>query len=232
MSRRPFVFVNMAMTADGKIATANQAVSSFGSSQDFEHLLELRATADAVMTGAGTLRAQPDITLGPGPARFCRIRGEHGLADAPIRIIVSGTGKINPKSKLFRSKDGPIVILTTEQMPKTRRQKLMQSGGSLHVCGKTEIDLPGALNWLYTEWRVKRLLCEGGGHLNGSLLTARLVDEIHLTICPKIIGGRNASTIADGVLADRLIDARQFKLRSMSPKGEEVFLVYRARGTS
>ncbi len=232
MSRRPFVFINMAMTADGKIATANRAVSSFGSPQDFEHLLELRATADAVMTGAGTLKAQPDITLGPGPAQFRRTRKKHGLADTPVRIIVSGRGKIDPKTKLFRSKDGPIIILTTKRMPKTRHRTLVQSNGSVHVCGKTEADLPTALNWLYTEWRVKRLLCEGGGQLNGSLLAAKLVDEIHLTICPKIVGGRNAPTIADGVLADRLIDARQFKLKSMSPKGEEVFLVYRARVTS
>jgi len=232
MSRRPFVFINMAMTADGKIATANQAVSSFGSSQDFEHLLELRATADAVMTGAGTLRAQPDITMGPGPARFCRMRKKHGLSDAPVRIIVSGSGKIDPEATLFSSKDGPIIILSTKRMPKIRQQILTQSGGNVHVCGKTEIDLATALNWLYTEWKVKRLLCEGGGQLNGSLLAAKLVDEIHLTICPKIFGGHNASTITDGALADRLIDARQFKLRSMSPKGEEIFLVYQARSTS
>jgi len=232
MSRRPFVFINMAMTADGKIATANQAVSSFGSSSDFEHLLELRATADAVMTGANTLKAQPDITLGPGPARFRRKRKKHSLADAPVRIIVSGSGKIDPKAKLFSSKDGPIIILTTKQMPKIRQQTLTQSGGNVHVCGKTEIDLAAALNWLYTEWRVKRLLCEGGGQLNGSLLAAKLVDEIHLTICPKIFGGHNASTIADGALAERLIDARQFKLSSMQPKGEEIFLVYQAQSTS
>ena len=232
MSRRPFVFINMAMTADGKIATANQAVSCFGSSQDYEHLLELRATADAVMTGAGTLKAQPDITLDPGSARFRRIRKEHGLADAPVRIIVSGRGKIDPKAKLFRSKDGPIIILSTEQIPKTRHRTLVQSGGSVHVCGKTEVDLAAALNWLRTEWDVKRLLCEGGGRLNGSLLAAGLVDEIHLTICPKIFGGLSAPAIADGPLADQLVDAKQFKLKSMIPKDNEVFLVYQAKDTS
>ena len=102
----------------------------------------------------------------------------------------------------------------------------------MRVCGKTEVDLATALNWLRTKWDVKRLLCEGGGRLNGSLLAAGLVDEIHLTICPKIFGGLSAPTIADGPLADQLIDAKQFKLKSMTPKDNEVFLVYQAKDTS
>ena len=61
----PFVFINMAMAADGKIATANRAVSTFSSKHDFEHLLELRATADAVMSGARTVNEQV-VNLGPG----------------------------------------------------------------------------------------------------------------------------------------------------------------------
>ena len=77
--RLPFVFVNMAMTADGKIATANRAVSTFSSRRDFEHLLELRATADAVLSGARTV-GQHEINLGPGPARFRRMRLKNGLA--------------------------------------------------------------------------------------------------------------------------------------------------------
>ena len=68
-SELPFVLVNMAMTADGKIATANRAVSSFSSARDHEHLLELRATADAVMAGARTVDSAP-INLGPGPAKY------------------------------------------------------------------------------------------------------------------------------------------------------------------
>ena len=75
----PFVFVNMAMTADGKIATANRAVSSFGSARDHEHLLQLRATADAVMAGARTVDSAA-INLGPGPVRFRRLRLKNGLA--------------------------------------------------------------------------------------------------------------------------------------------------------
>src|SRR5437667_183717 len=136
----PFVFINMAMTADGKIATANRAVSTFSSPRDFEHLLELRATADAVMAGAR------------------------------------------------------------------------------------------AVAWLRGKWNVRRLLCEGGGELNGALFRAGLVNELHLTICPKIFGGRDAPTIADGKGVLHLADTTRLKLKSMKRAGDELFLVYDVLG--
>ena len=108
----PFVFVNMAMTADGKIATANRAGSSFGSARDHEHLLELRATADAVMAGARTVDSAA-INLGPGPARFRRLRLKNGLAEYNLRVIVSGSGSLNPKAEVFKHRFSPIIILTT-----------------------------------------------------------------------------------------------------------------------
>ena len=108
----PFVFVNMAMTADGKIATANRAVSSFGSARDHKHLLELRATADAVMAGARTVDSAA-INLGPGPARFRRLRLKNGLAGYNLRVIVSGSGSLNPKAEVFNHRFSPIIILTT-----------------------------------------------------------------------------------------------------------------------
>src|SRR5437016_13832882 len=87
-SALPFVFVNMAITADGKIATANRAVSSFGSKRDKDHLFELRATADAVMAGARTVDSNP-VTMGPGSAKYRRMRIRRGLADYNLRLVVS-----------------------------------------------------------------------------------------------------------------------------------------------
>src|SRR5215472_9920411 len=83
-TKMPFLFVNMAITADGKIATTNRVVSSFGSKRDKEHLLELRATADAVMAGAGTVNSAP-INLGPGPNKYQRMRTRHGLTEYNLR---------------------------------------------------------------------------------------------------------------------------------------------------
>src|SRR5262245_2164975 len=72
-SSRPFVLVNMAMTADGKIATANRGVSSFGSGYDQKNLFALRATADAVIAGARTVDLA-NVNMGPGAAKYRRER--------------------------------------------------------------------------------------------------------------------------------------------------------------
>ena len=74
---------------------------------------------------------------------------------------------------------------------------------------------------------MKRIVCEGGGRLNDSLLRAGVVDEVHLTICPLILGGREAPTISDGVGFSTLEDAAQFRLHTRKLVGEEMFLVYR-----
>ena len=98
---------------------------------------------------------------------------------------------------------------------------------AVKVCGRREIDFPAALRWLRKEWRVKRLLCEGGGELNAALLRAGLVNELHLTVCPKIFGGRNAPTIADGLGVSRLAHATALELISAGRAEDEMFLVYR-----
>ena len=224
----PFIRVNMAMSADGKIATANRAVSTFSSPRDHEHLYEFRATADAVMSGARTVDLN-DYTLGPGAERFRKLRRRRGLAEHHLRIVVSGSGSLDPNAAIFRHRFSPIIVLTSGQAPESALNKLRAVADEVKVVGSDEVDFLAALGWLRSEWNVKHLLCEGGGELNDALFRAGLVDELHLTICPRVIGGRKAPTIADGHGFARLGDAFQLQLTSTKRVGDELFCVFTRR---
>ncbi|HTY87378.1 MAG TPA: RibD family protein [Candidatus Acidoferrum sp.] len=223
--RLPFGLANLAMTADGKIATANRAVSSFGSARDHEHLLELRATADAVLAGARTVDSAP-VNLGPGPVRFRKLRRQNGLAEYNLRVVVSGNGSLSPQAEVFRHRFSPVLVLTTERASPANLRRLRATADEVRICGRREIDFREAFAWLREEWGVKRLLCEGGGGLNDALFRAGLIDELHLTICPQIFGGRTAPTIADGTGFGHLTRAFALQFESLRRSGDEAFLVF------
>lgn len=226
----PFVIINMAMTADAKIATANRAISSFGSPRDQEHLLELRATSDAVMAGARTVDLNP-INLGPGGGKYLRRRARRGLLPYNVRIIVSRLASVDPKARVFQEDFPPVLVLTTRRASAKRLKALQAVAHEVRICGAREIDFRSTFRWLFKQWKIRRLVCEGGGELNDALFQAGLVDELHLTVCPWLFAGRAAPTIADGAGGARLADAANFELKSTRQVGAEMFLCFaRKRG--
>src|SRR5262249_12059527 len=116
---RPFVYINVATTADGKLAPANRHFIPFGSKRDQELLLELRANADAVMSGARTVGPLP-VNLGPGPAKYRRLRLKKGLPEYNLRVVVSGSGNLNPRAEVFRHRFSPIIVLVTRRAPEIK----------------------------------------------------------------------------------------------------------------
>jgi len=223
----PFVFMNAATTADGKLAPASRHFIPFGSRRDQRHLLELRATADAVMSGARTVDLSA-VKLGPGGAKYRRQRLRAGLAEFNLRVVVSGSGSLDPQAEIFKHRFSPIIILTTARAGANLR-RLRAIADEVKICGKTEINFPSALRWLRRKWKVKRLLCEGGGEINAALFEAGLVHEVHLTLCPVIFGGNHAPTLADGQGFPTLAKAAQLKTISAKRFGDELFLVARVR---
>ena len=200
----PFVFVNVAITADGKINTANRRVESFSSSRDREHMLELRMKADAVIAGARTVDLNP-ITMGTGGAKYRRERIRHGLAEYNLRVIVSGSGTVDLNAAIFKKRFSPIIILTTKRAGPKRLEVMRRRAQDVILCGESEINFEYALGQLRNKWNVKRLLCEGGGELNA------------------------APTLADGRGHLKLADATHLELKSSKRIGDELFLVYRVK---
>jgi riboflavin-specific deaminase-like protein len=224
-AKLPFVFLNVATTADGKLAPPNRRFVPFSSKCDQELLHELRTRADAVMAGARTVDSA-SVTMGPGGKKYREQRLKNGLSEYNLRVVVSGSGSINPRAEIFRHKFSPLIILVTERANRACVQRLEKLGAIVHVCGQTEIDFIAALEWLRRDWKVKRLLCEGGGEINDALLRENLVDEIYLTLCPNIFGGRTSPTMADGTGSASLADATKLKLKSRRRTRDEMFLCY------
>lgn len=225
--QRPFVLVNMAMTADGKIATANRAVGTFGSRRDHAHLLALRATADAILCGAGTVNL-PGITLDAGGPRHRRLRQSRGLATDPLRVVVSGQARLRTDADLFRRRDPPILVWVAATAPSRRIARLQAAGAEVLRFGGNEVDLATALAWLAQRHGVRRVVAEGGARLNDALFRAGLVDELHLTLCPLLFGGRHAPTLADGKGLPSLASAVRFRAPRVRRIGTELFLVFAA----
>ena len=226
-AKLPFVFVNVAMTADGKIAPDTRHFTPFSTKRDRDLMMFLRSRADAVMSGATTV-ADGKVDLGPGGKKYQRLRLENGLPEFNLRVIVSRTGSISPRAHIFKTRFSPILLLTTEAAG-DRLKKLSRVVDGTFVSKGSRLDLPEALRWLREEWNVKRLLCEGGGELNGAMFGKRLVDELYLTICPFVFGGRNAPTLADGDGIERLPAALQMRLDRTERFQDELYCVYRVQ---
>ena len=158
----PFVLVNMAMSADGKIATANRAVTTFGSASDQEHLHALRATCDAIVCGARTVE-ETDATLGNGPDRYRRARLRRGLSGSPLRVVVSGTGSISPSAAIWGDRASPVVVLTGAQVDPAKLARLRALADHVWSSPGDEVDFAAAFGWLRSRFGVGRLICEGGG---------------------------------------------------------------------
>src|SRR5882762_2324232 len=122
----PFTYINVATTADGKLAPANRKFVPFGSARDQRLLLELRARADAVMAGARTVDLMP-VSLGPGPAKYRRLRLQRGLAEYNLRVVVSGAATLNPRAEIFRRRFSPIIILACGAAPEKNLRRLEPS---------------------------------------------------------------------------------------------------------
>ena len=181
---RPFVRVNMVSTLDGAVAFSGRA-GILGGPGDKLLFSVLRSLADVVLVGAGTARVE---RYGPAkiPLEAQEIRRQRGQAPLPTMAVVTRSGALDWGSRLFTG-DGPrpIVIAADD----TRADVLASAAGVADVLrtGTGAVDLSSALKAL-GERGLNHVLCEGGPTLNSGLAAAQLVDELCLTLSPKLAG--------------------------------------------
>ncbi len=192
-AQRPHVAVNMVHTADGR-ATVDGRTAPISSVADRQLFHALRTRADAVMVGAGTLRVERYGRLVRDAERREQ-RRLAGLQPDPLAILVSGSLELPSDLPLLQDPDSRVVVITASarslQDVRADVQYLRFPGG---------VDLAEALARLRADNRVRCILCEGGPHLNASLVAAGLIDELFLTTFPRIAAGAGALSIMGDAL--------------------------------
>lgn len=190
---RPYLVTNFALTLDGR-ATIDGRSGPIGGTTDSEVLHLLRTQVDAVVIGAGTVRVERYGRVVPDPGlRGLRERAE-GLAPDPLAVIVTDSLELPWDVGLFTAGFGRVLILTSSdaEVPDTATEVRVERY-------EGRVDLPRAMELLRRERGVRAALCEGGPHLHANLVEAGLVDEMFVTLAPKLARNEGPGLLEDGV---------------------------------
>jgi riboflavin-specific deaminase-like protein len=185
---RPYVVLNFATTLDGRAAIEGRS-GAIGSEVDTEMLQMLRTCVDAVMIGAGTMRAERYGRMVSDPALRGR-RERIGLSQDPLAVIVSGRLDLPWDAPLFTDGGGRVLVFTASEAEPPQTETPVRV-----VRHEVGVDIVEALRHLREEHGVRALLCEGGPGLHNQLQATGVTDELFLTIAPKLAGGREPRVI-------------------------------------
>lgn len=192
-SSRPYVIINVAASADGKIDAHERRGAAISSERDRERVDELRASVDAVMVGSRTLHDEdPRLTVRSEAWRAARVaRGE---PPNPAKVAIASHLDLDPECRFLTSGPARVILF----VPCGVSDISLPADVELHVVGDERVDLAEAMAVL-TRLGIRRVLVEGGGTINFELLRLRLVDELHVFVAPLVFGGATSPTLADGV---------------------------------
>src|ERR1700730_2479511 len=222
---RPKVILNFAMSVDGKVSTKRYQPSDFSSRDDKRRLLEIRSLGDALLVGRNTV-AIDNMSMGLPNKALRDARTGRGQREYPLRVIVSNSGNIPADLKLFRLLLSPIVIYSTTRMPASVQVHMLDHA-TLHLRQEPLVQIDNVLRHLYQEYHIRTIVCEGGPTLAKALAEVDAIDEIFLTIVPKLFGGSLAPGIL-GLPGEFLPSSRLFQLISVKVVANECYLHYRA----
>ena len=210
---RPHVFINAAMSADGKISAYTRKQIPISGEADFQRVDRLKCGVDAIMVGIGTvLSDDPSLTV--KSEEFRKERLDEGKDENPIRIVADSLARTPGDADILMKGTGRRIILVSGSAPGVRLDRLREVGAEIVVTGEHRVDLASALGRLY-EIGVRRLMVEGGGSLNWSLLSQGLVDTVYVYVGNMILGGESSPTLADGTGFSGIDGACQLELISL-----------------
>lgn len=193
---RPYVIVNVAVSADGKMSTRERRQVKISGMEDFDRVDELKAGCDAIMVGIGTVLADdPSLTVKSPEQIAERIR--KGKPEHPVRIVVDSRARTPPNAKILHKGSGKRIIAVSQEASLDKIPALKEYADII-VSGESRVDLSDLMDKL-TKRGIRRLMVEGGGTLIWGMFSSGLVDELSMFIGNIIIGGKDAPTLADGM---------------------------------
>jgi riboflavin-specific deaminase-like protein len=211
---RPFVYVNMIESLDGRSAIDGRS-AGLGADADLEMLLELRALADAVLIGTGTLRAEGYDRLVRSEERRARRRAA-GLPEDPLAVVLARRFDVPWEAGLFQAPEQPVLVYAGvggEPPPVPAPVEVVRLVDPTPAAALSDLRARG----------VRALLCEGGPTLHGALHAAGLVDELFLTLAPLLTGDDGEPAIIAG---GRLPATVKLELLWVRQAGSELLLRY------
>ncbi|HEY8489009.1 MAG TPA: dihydrofolate reductase family protein [Thermaerobacter sp.] len=193
---RPYVLVNMVSTVDGKVTMGRGAIKEpIGSKVDHGLMARLRAPVDAVLRGAGTVRAYdvpPRV-----PDEYAERRQARGLPAQPLPVVITGSCDLPLDARFFREAPRRPLVLTRRAAPADKVEAVQQVA-DVAFAGEEKVEMRAALALLRERYGIRRLLSEGGPTVNFAMLEAGVVDELFWTVAPKIVGDEGDKTMVMG----------------------------------
>ncbi|MER5477512.1 dihydrofolate reductase family protein [Streptomyces sp. NPDC002734] len=217
----PYVLLSAAVSLDGCLDDTGPERLLLSGPEDFDRVDAVRAASDAILIGAGTLRADDPRLVVRSPARRAA-RTAAGLPEFPLKVLVTGSGELDPAARFWRT-GGRKAVYTTDGGA-SRAQEALRGQKDVEVVPVgPELDWRAVLEHLHAVHRVRRLMVEGGGSVHTQLLRLGLADELQLALAPLLVGEPDAPRLfgPGGYPPGRL------RLEETRPVGDVVLARYR-----